>query len=109
MCSGNSPSPSRPSSIISTRTKCLMPLLAFSWINPSSKGISHLVRVAMIDEGREGEGLFPEHIDHVFKIIDRLLAENLMIAKRVFPVSPLTLQIFTDNRCSELRLAHGHG
>src|SRR6266550_9409230 len=62
----------------------------------------------MIHESREGEGLFPEQIDHVFEIIDCFFAENLMLAKRVFPVSVLTLEIIADNRRGELRFAHGY-
>src|SRR5262245_10392420 len=62
----------------------------------------------MIHECRKGEGLFPEQIDHVFQVIDCFFAENLMLAKRVLPVSVLTLEIFADNRRGELRFAHGH-
>src|SRR5256885_4563646 len=62
----------------------------------------------MIYESREREGLFPEQIDHVFEIIDSLFAKDLMVAKRVLPVSPLALEIFADKRRSELRFAHGH-
>ena len=32
----------------------------------------------MIDEGGEGEGLFPEQVNHIFKIIDPFLTELLM-------------------------------
>src|SRR5437667_7373191 len=63
----------------------------------------------MIDEGREGEGLFPEQVDHVFKIIDPLLAENLVLGKRVSSVSPIALEVLANNRRGELRFAHGHG
>src|SRR5213592_4625937 len=62
----------------------------------------------MIHESREGEGLFPEQIDHVFQVIDCFFAENLMLAKRVFPVSVLTLEIFANNRRGEFRFAHGY-
>src|SRR6266481_4947846 len=62
----------------------------------------------MIHEGRESEGLFPEQIDHVFQVIDCSFAENLMLAKRVLPVSVLTLEILADKRRGELRFAHGY-
>src|SRR5215472_12105860 len=62
----------------------------------------------MIHKSREGEGLFPEQIDHVFQVIDCFFTENLILAKRVFPVSVLTLEILADNRRGELRFAHGH-
>ena len=72
------------------------------------QGISHLVGVPMIDEGCEGEGLFPEEVDHVFKIIDPLLAENLVVGKWIHPVAPLALQLLADTRGGELPFTHGH-
>src|SRR5438552_18198889 len=62
----------------------------------------------MIHESREGEGLFPEQIDHVFQIIDRSFAEELVVGKRVFPVSPAALEVLANKRRGELRFARGH-
>src|SRR5437667_2474937 len=62
----------------------------------------------MIHESREGEGLFPEQIDHVFQIIDRFFAEELVLGKRVFPVPPAASEVLADERRGELRFAHGH-
>src|SRR5437588_7697295 len=62
----------------------------------------------MIHESREGEGLFPEQIDHVFQVIDCFFAEDLVVGKRVLPVAPFTLEILADKRRGELRFAHGY-
>src|SRR4029450_1693886 len=62
----------------------------------------------MIHESREGEGLFPEHIDHVFQVIDRFFAEELVVGKRVSPVSPAALEVLANKRRGELRFARGH-
>src|SRR5256886_17522862 len=62
----------------------------------------------MIHESREGEGLFPKQIDHVFQIIDCFLAENLVLAKWVFPVSVLTFEVLADKRRRERGFAHGY-
>src|SRR5262245_18815380 len=62
----------------------------------------------MIHESRECEGLFPKQIDHVFQIIDCFFAENLMLVKRILPISVLTLKVLADNRRGELRFAHGY-
>src|SRR5437773_2206852 len=62
----------------------------------------------MIHESREGEGLFPEHIDHVFQVIDRFFAEELLVGKRVSPVSPAALEVLANKRRGELRFSRGH-
>src|ERR1041385_9557146 len=62
----------------------------------------------MIHESREGEGLFPEQVNHVFQVIDRFFAENLMILKGILPVSPFALEVLANQRRGELRFAHGY-
>src|SRR6266516_339764 len=42
--------------------------LVLSWINPSGEGVRDLRRVAVIHKSRESERLFPEQVDHVFKV-----------------------------------------
>src|SRR5207244_13320162 len=57
-------------------------------------------------EEREGERLFPEHIDHVFKIIDPFFAEKLVSSEWIGFVAPLAFKIRADSWRSELRFAH---
>src|SRR5438445_1749118 len=60
-------------------------------------------------ESRENERLFPEQINHVFKIIDPFFAKNLLLGERGRFVASLHLKILAHTRGSELRFAHGHG
>src|SRR4030095_2729669 len=62
----------------------------------------------MIHESRKGERLFPEQVDHVFKIIDRFFAEELVLGEWVCPVSPVALEVLADHRRGKLPFTHGH-
>src|SRR5476649_2803700 len=60
-------------------------------------------------KGREGKGLFPEEIDHVFQVIDALLAGHLMPGERILLTIELALEVLAHERRGELALAHRHG
>ncbi len=83
--------------------------LVLSFIDSSGEGISNLIYVAVMSEGREGEGLFPEQVNHVFKVIDRLLAKQHVLGKWVGVVAPVAFKIPADQRRGEFRFAHRHG
>ena len=57
--------------------------LSLVFINPSGKGINYLIAIAIMNEDREGERLFPKQIDHVLKIMGPFFAENLVVYKTV--------------------------
>src|SRR5882724_671413 len=60
-------------------------------------------------ESRESERLFPEQINHVFKIIDPFFTKNLVLSEWVCFVASFPFKILAYTRGGKLRFAHGHG
>ena len=59
----------------------------FGLVDAAGEGVGHLLGVTRVDEGGEGERLFPEEVDHVLEVIDPLLAGDLVFLERILLLS----------------------
>src|SRR4030095_1918545 len=82
--------------------------LMLKLINPPGKSVGHLLDIAGVDKGREGERLLPEEVDHILKVIDPFLARHLVLFERILFVVEFPLEKLAHDRSGEFRFPHRH-
>src|SRR5215216_3270668 len=78
-------------------------------IDPSRKGVNHLLAIALMDKDRKGKRLFPKQINHILEIVGSLLTKEHVLCEWVGQITAFALEICQHMRHGKLRFSQGGG